>query len=103
MWPVIPALAILMAQAPQPSAPSKSYEWCFEIGKGSTLCKDTEAACMELRRTNAGTATSACKRVEPHEIQTISDRAAGAPEPGKADANSTIRMPEEARSPVVGE
>jgi hypothetical protein len=39
MWPVIPALAILMAQAPQPNAPSKSYEWCFEIGKGSTLCK----------------------------------------------------------------
>ncbi len=69
MWPMIPALAILMAQAPQPSAPAKSYEWCFEIGKGSTLCKDTEAACMELRRTNAGTAASACKRVEPHEIQ----------------------------------
>ena len=25
----------------------------------------------------------------------ISDRAAGAPEPGKADANSTIKMPQE--------
>ena len=70
MWPVIPVLAILMAQAPQPNAPSKSsYEWCFEIGKGSTLCKDTKAASTELRRTNAATATSACKRVEPHETQ----------------------------------
>ena len=69
MWPMIPVVAILMAQAPPPNAPSKSYEWCFEIGKGSTLCKDTQAECQELRRTNAGTAASACKRVEPPEIQ----------------------------------
>jgi hypothetical protein len=83
MWPVIPVLAILMAQAPQPNAPSKSYEWCFEIGKGSTLCKDTEAACTELRRANAGTATSACKRVEPHEIQTSPTEPPAPPSPAK--------------------
>jgi hypothetical protein len=83
MWPLIPALAILMAQAPQPSAPSKSYEWCFEMGKGSTLCKETEAACMELRRTNAGTATSACKRVEPHEIQLSPTEPPAPPNPAK--------------------
>ena len=83
MWPVIPALAILMAQAPQPSAPSKSSEWCFEVGKGSTLCKDTEAACAELRRTNAATATSACKRVEPHEIQTSPTEPPAPPSPAK--------------------
>ena len=83
MWPLIPALAILMAQAPQPSAPSKSYEWCFEVGKGSTLCKDTEAACAELRRTNAATATSACKRVEPHEIQTSPTEPPAPPSPAK--------------------
>jgi hypothetical protein len=69
MWPVVAALAIMMAQAPQPSSPQRSTEWCFEIGKGSTLCKETEAACTELRRTSAATATSACKRAEPHEIQ----------------------------------
>jgi hypothetical protein len=83
MWPVIPALAILMAQAPQPSAPSKSYEWCFEVGKGSTLCKDTEAACTELHRTNAATAESACKRVEPHEIQLSPTEPPAPPNPAK--------------------
>ena len=61
MWPVIPVLAILMAQAPQPNAPSKSYEWCFETGKNIQLCRDTEAACNEFRRVNASTATSTCK------------------------------------------
>jgi len=88
MWPVVAVLAILMAQAPQPSppsksTPSKSFEWCFEIGKGSTLCRDTEAACMELRSTNAGTATSSCKRVEPHEIQLSPTEPPAPPNPEK--------------------
>lgn len=83
MWLVIPALAILMAQAPQPNAPSKSYEWCFDAGKGSRLCKDTEAACQELRRTNAGTAMSACKRVEPQEIQLSPTQPPAPPSPAK--------------------
>ncbi len=39
MWSIIPAVAILVAQAAQPSTPSKSYEWCFERGKGEPLCK----------------------------------------------------------------
>ena len=83
MWLVIPAHAILMAQAPQPSGPSKAYEWCFEVGKSSTLCKETEAACQDLRRTNAGTATSACQRVEPHEIQTSPTQPPAPPNPAK--------------------
>ena len=83
MWSIIPALAILVAQAAQPTPPSKSYEWCFEIGKGSTLCKETEAACMEFRRTNKATATSTCKRVEPHEIQESPTEPPAPPNPAK--------------------
>lgn len=83
MWLVIPALAIVLAQAGQPNAPSKSHEWCFEVGKGSTLCKDTEAACTELHRTNTATATSDCKRVEPHEIQLSPTEPPAPPSPAK--------------------
>jgi hypothetical protein len=62
MWPVIPALT-----------------------------KDTEAACQELRRTNAATATSACERLEPHEIQ-LSPTEPPAPRTGQSrrQLNDTI-------------
>jgi hypothetical protein len=83
MWSIIPVFAILMAQAPQPSPPSKSLEWCFEREKGSQLCKETEAACTELRRTNADTAKTACKRVEPPEIQQSPTEPPAPPNPAK--------------------
>lgn len=82
MWSVLPILAIVLAQAAQP-APPKSFEWCFERGKERQLCKETEAACTELRRTNADTATSACKRVEPPEIQESPTEPPAPPNPAR--------------------
>jgi hypothetical protein len=66
MWLVIPAVAIILAQATQPDALSK---WCFERGQGAQLCEKTEAECNKLRDLNDEIAQSKCKRVEPTEIQ----------------------------------
>jgi hypothetical protein len=83
MWSIIPTVAIIVAQAAQPSIPSKAYEWCFEIGKGERLCKETEAACNEYRRTNANTAKGGCKRVEPPEIRQSPTEPPAPPNPAR--------------------
>lgn len=81
MWLSILALSILLAQANPSGSPSKAYEWCFETGKNSQLCRETEAACEEYRRVNEGTATSACKRVEPPEIRVSPTQPPAPPNP----------------------
>lgn len=69
MWSVIPAVAIILAQATQPALPAKSHEWCFDRGKGVQLCQETEAACNKSREINIEIAQGPCKPVEPPEIQ----------------------------------
>jgi hypothetical protein len=83
MWPALLSLTILLAQAGPPGSPSKSYEWCFQTGKNSQLCKETEATCNDYRRENAATATSACKRVEPPEIQVSPTQPPAPPNPAR--------------------
>jgi hypothetical protein len=83
MWLIIPAFALLLAQAGQPGTPSKSYEWCFETGKDRPLCKETEAACNEYRRVNTNIATSPCKRLEPQEIKESPTEPPAPPNPAR--------------------
>jgi hypothetical protein len=71
MWPMIPALAIVLAQASQPGIGSNSQKWCFDREQqGAQLCEATEAECNKLRSINTEIARSPCKPVEPPEIQT---------------------------------
>jgi hypothetical protein len=71
MWPMIPALAIVLAQASQPGTGSNSQKWCFDREQqGAQLCEATEAGCNKLRSINTEIARSPCKPVEPAEIQT---------------------------------
>jgi len=80
---VIAALPILLAQAVLPGPGSKSYEWCFERGKGGQLCEATEAACNQLRAINIQSATSPCRRVEPPEIQVSPTEPPAPPNPAR--------------------
>ena len=49
MWSILPAAAILLAQA----QPDLAEKWCFERGqKGAQLCEGTETACNDLRKIN---------------------------------------------------
>jgi hypothetical protein len=62
MWPIIPAVAILLAQA----QPNPAEKWCFERGQGGArLCEGTETACNDLLKLNAEIATGPCLQVEP--------------------------------------
>jgi hypothetical protein len=83
MSPMIPAFALVLAQATQPNPPSKSHEWCFERGNGAQLCEETQAACIDLRRINTEIATSECKHVEPPEIQVSPTEPPAPPSPEK--------------------
>jgi hypothetical protein len=71
MLPMIPALAIVLAQAATPpDTNSKSQKWCFEREQqGAQLCEATEDACNKLRALNTEIARGPCKRVEPPETQ----------------------------------
>jgi hypothetical protein len=69
MWVMIAGLAVVLAQATQPGAGSKSDEWCFDRGQGAQLCEATQAACDQLRQANTEIARSPCRRVEPPEVQ----------------------------------
>jgi hypothetical protein len=60
MWSMLPALAVVIAQA-QPSPPVK---WCFERDQDAQLCEASEAACKALLDINGEIARSPCKRVE---------------------------------------
>jgi hypothetical protein len=83
MWPMIPALAVVLAQAAQPSANSKSDKWCFDRGQGAQLCETTEAECNRLRDINTEIAKSPCKRIEPPEIQVSPTEPPAPPSPEK--------------------
>ena len=64
MWSVIPVLAIVLAQADQPSVTPESDKWCFDRGQGAQLCEETEDECTKLRSINTEIARSTCKRIE---------------------------------------
>jgi hypothetical protein len=83
MWPVIPVVAIVLSQAPQPASPSKSQEWCSDRGQNAQLCEDTEAACDKLREINLHIAQSPCKPVELPEIQVSPIEPPGPPNPAR--------------------
>jgi hypothetical protein len=64
MWYILPAAAILLAQA----QPDLAETWCFERGQhGAQLCEATEPACSDLLRLNPEIATGPCLRVQPVE------------------------------------
>ena len=64
MWSILPAAAILLAQA-QPDLAEKG---CFErVQRGAQLCEDTETACNGLLKINPEIATGPCLRVQPIE------------------------------------
>ncbi len=83
MRPMIPALAIVLAQAAQPGISSTSDKWCFDRGQDAQLCEATEAACNHLRDLNTEIAKSPCKRVEPpgNQVSPTEPRAAGSARP----------------------
>jgi hypothetical protein len=61
MWSIIPAAAILLAQA----QPDPAENWCFERGQnGAQLCEDTEKACNALLKINPEIATGPCLQVQ---------------------------------------
>ena len=60
MWSIIPAAAILLAQA----QPDPAENWCFERGQnGAQLCEGTEKACNALLKINPEIATGPCLQV----------------------------------------
>jgi hypothetical protein len=61
MWPIIPVIVALVAQA----QPGPTPKWCFERDQGALLCEETEEACRKLLDLNTEIARSPCKRVEP--------------------------------------
>ena len=64
MWSILPAAAILLAQA----QPDLAEKWCFERGQqGAQLCEGTETACNDLLKINPEIATGPCLRVQPIE------------------------------------
>ena len=63
MWPTIPAIVIVLSQATQPAAASKSDEWCFDRGQNAQLCEPTELACNKLRDLNSEIAHGPCRPV----------------------------------------
>jgi hypothetical protein len=64
MWSILPAVAVLLAQARS----DLSEKWCFERGQhGAQLCEGTETACNELLKINPEIATGPCLRVQPTE------------------------------------
>jgi hypothetical protein len=64
MWSILPAVAILFAQAQSDLA----EKWCFERGQhGAQLCEGTETACNDLLKINPEIATGPCLRVQPTE------------------------------------
>jgi len=69
-----PAVAIVLAQATQPSPSSKSQGWCFDRGQGAQLCEETEAECNKLRDLNSEIAHSPCKRSGPTGVQVSSPK-----------------------------
>ena len=81
MWSVIPAVAIILAQATQPSPSSKSDKWCFDRGQDAQLCEETETACNKLREINSEIAHGPCKPTETPEIQVAPTEPPAPPNP----------------------
>ena len=62
MWSIIPAAAILLAQAQHDPA----EKWCFERGQGGAqLCEGTEKTCNALLKINPEIAAGPCRQVPP--------------------------------------
>jgi hypothetical protein len=61
MWSILPAAAILLAQAQA----ELDEKWCFERGqRGAQLCEGTETSCNYLLYLNPEIATGPCRRVQ---------------------------------------
>ena len=90
MWPLIPALAIILAQAAQLGTNSKPAEWCFDRGQDAQLCEATEAECNKLRDLNPEIAKSPCKPAQPREIQVPPSEPPAPPNPERQNPNPTI-------------
>ena len=95
MWPLIPALAINLAQAARPGTNSKPAEWCFDRGQDAQLCEATAAQCDKLQDLNPEIAKSPCKPAQPREIQVSPSEPPAPPEPGAANSNPTIEHADE--------
>jgi len=68
MWPLIPAVAVFLAQAAPADTGSKSTQWRFDRGQDAQLCEQTEAECNRLRNINTEIAKGPCKPVGLSEI-----------------------------------
>ena len=78
MWSIIPAAAVLLAQA----QPAPTEKWCFERGQnGALLCERTETACNDLLKINPEIATGPCVQVEPRVEQSGSTARPAPPNP----------------------
>jgi hypothetical protein len=83
MSPIVPALAIVLAQATQPGANSKSVKWCFDRGQDAQLCEATEDECNKLHDLNTEIAKGPCKPDEPSGIQVSPTKSTARPNPEK--------------------
>jgi hypothetical protein len=83
MWSVIPALAIVLAQAAQSGANPGSVQWCFDRDQGAQLCEQTEAACNELRDINSEIARSQCRPVYRPTIGLVPTEPPAPPNPAR--------------------
>ena len=80
MWSIIPAAAILLAQA----QPDPAENWCFERGQnGAQLCERTENACNALLKINPEIATGPCLQVPPRVEQSGSTALPVTPDPAR--------------------
>jgi hypothetical protein len=63
MWTIFAGVAVVLAQAAQPTGDAKEYKWCFDRGQGAQLCEETEAACNRLHDLNSEITKSSCRQV----------------------------------------
>ena len=87
MWSIIPAAAILLAQA----QPNPAENWCFERGQnGAQLCERTENACNALLKINPQIATGPCLQVPPR-VEQSGSTAPPASSEKQTPANGKVR------------
>ena len=87
MWSIIPAAAILLAQA----QPDPAENWCFERGQyGAQLCEGTEKTCNALLKINPEIATGPCRQVPPGGEQSGATSAPPATSEKQTPANGKV-------------
>jgi hypothetical protein len=92
---MIPALAIILAQAAQPGANSQADKMVLRERTGSSALRGNGGRvqpCNQLRELNTEIARSSCKRVERPEIRVSPTEPPAPPNLEKTDTGSTISI-----------